>query len=78
MSPLSGLIMQSQAQGALPQIRAAVDPNVNGGEYFGPDGFSELKGAPVLVKSNAASHNQEDAKKLWELSEKLTKIKFNV
>jgi len=78
MSPLFGFIMQSQAQGALPQIRAAVDRDVKGGEYYGPDGFNELKGAPVLVKSNAASHNQDDAKKLWELSENLTNIKFMV
>jgi hypothetical protein len=62
--------------GALPEIRAAVDPGVKGADYYGPDGFNEMKGFPVKVQSNAASHNLEDAKKLWELSEKITGIKF--
>jgi len=69
--------MQSQDMGALPQIRASVDVNVKGGEYYGPDGFNEMKGFPVLVQSNDASHNAEDARKLWEISEKITGIKFD-
>jgi NAD(P)-dependent dehydrogenase (short-subunit alcohol dehydrogenase family) len=67
---------QDQARGALPQIRAAVDPGVKGGEYYGPSGFGEMKGDPVLVKSNDASHHRGDAWKLWEISEKLTGIAF--
>jgi NAD(P)-dependent dehydrogenase (short-subunit alcohol dehydrogenase family) len=74
--PLMLPFIQSQDMGALPQIRASVDPNVKGGEYYGPDGFMEMKGYPVKVKTNAASNNLEDAKKLWDLSEKLTKVKF--
>jgi NAD(P)-dependent dehydrogenase (short-subunit alcohol dehydrogenase family) len=66
------------ARGALPQIRASVDPDVKGGEYYGPDGFGEMRGSPVLVQSNAASHNENDAKKLWEVSEELTQIKYNL
>jgi hypothetical protein len=34
-------------------------------------------GYPVLVKSNTASHKVEDAKRLWDISEKLTGISFN-
>ncbi|HQN93603.1 MAG TPA: oxidoreductase [Prolixibacteraceae bacterium] len=68
--------MQPAAKGALPQIRASVDPNVKGGDYFGPHGLGELFGYPVLVKSNAASHNEENARKLWEVSEKLTGVKY--
>lgn len=76
MTPLFKMMTQDQAQGALPQIRASVDPAVKGGEYYGPGGWGELKGLPVKVKSNAASHNNEDARKLWVLSEKLTEIDF--
>jgi NAD(P)-dependent dehydrogenase (short-subunit alcohol dehydrogenase family) len=72
--PVFKMISHSQAQGALPQIRAAVDPEVKGGEYFGP--HKGMKGYPVVVKSNAASHNKEDAKRLWELSEQLTGVTF--
>lgn len=73
--PIFKMISQSQAQGALPQIRASVDPAVSGGQYYGP--HKGMKGDPVLAKSNAASHNLEDAKKLWEVSEALTGITFD-
>jgi hypothetical protein len=73
---LAGIFTQPQDAGALPQIRASVDPNVNGGEYYGPDGYREMKGFPVLVHSNKASHNAEDARKLWDISEELTGVKF--
>jgi NAD(P)-dependent dehydrogenase (short-subunit alcohol dehydrogenase family) len=68
--------MQSAEIGALPQIRAAVDPNVKGGEYYGPGGIGEIAGYPVLVKSTPASYNTEDAKRLWEISEKLTGVHY--
>ncbi|MDA3816916.1 MAG: oxidoreductase [Prolixibacteraceae bacterium] len=69
-------VMQDAAKGALPQIRASVDSNVKGGEYYGPGGIGEIAGYPVLVKSTPASHNAEDAKKLWEVSEKLTGVTY--
>jgi len=74
--PLFSRMTQSAAMGALPSIRAAVDPDISGGEYFGPDGPKERKGYPVLVKSNEASHNKADAKQLWDQSEALTKVSF--
>lgn len=75
--PIFKLITQDAAKGALPQIRASVAPDVKGGEYYGPSGFNEMKGFPVRVQSNSASHNHEDAKKLWGLSEKLTGVTYN-
>jgi NAD(P)-dependent dehydrogenase (short-subunit alcohol dehydrogenase family) len=76
--PLFKRMSQDQAQGALPQIRASVDPNAKGGEYYGPDGKREMTGFPVLVPSNEASHNLEDAARLWEESEKLTGVKMDI
>ncbi len=75
LTPLFMMISQDQAHGALPQIRAAVDPKVTGGEYYGP--HKGMKGFPVVVESNEASHNIENAKKLWEVSEKLTGVTFH-
>jgi len=75
LMPIFKLMAQGQEQGALPQIRAAVDPGVKGGEYYGP--HKGMKGHPVVVKSNAASHNKEDAKKLWDLSQEIMGIRFN-
>jgi len=78
LKPLMMPFMQSQEMGALPQIRASVDPYVKGGEFYGPDGFSGMKGFPVIVQSNAASNNLEDARELWKVSEKITGIKFEL
>ena len=69
---------QSPYHGTLPQVRASLDEEALGGQYYGPSGIMEMKGKPVLVKSNKRSHNLEDAKKLWDISEELTKIKFEV
>lgn len=77
MPIFSIIISQSAAKGALPSIRASVDPDVKGGDYYGPCGFMEMKGHPVKTESSEVSHNKEHAKKLWEISEKLTKVKFD-
>jgi len=74
---ISSIIVQSTSMGALPEIMASVDPLVKGGEYYGPDGFKEWRGYPVKVKSNRASYSLKNAEKLWEISEKLTEIKYN-
>jgi len=73
--PIFRLATMSQSQGALPQIRAAVDPEVKGGQYYGP--HRNMTGYPIVVESNKASHNTDDARKLWEMSEKLTGISYS-
>jgi NAD(P)-dependent dehydrogenase (short-subunit alcohol dehydrogenase family) len=76
LRPLFLLMIQPASMGVLPEIRAAVDPKAKGGEYYGPNGRREVKGYPVIVQSNAASHDKESARKLWEISEKLTGVNF--
>ncbi len=76
LTPLLKRMAQDPAMGALPQIRASVDPEVKASEYYGPDGKREMKGFPVIVPSNEASHNLEDAATLWTESEKLTGVNF--
>jgi len=76
--PLSSIIGQQAKSGALPTLRAALDPAVKGGEYYGPSGFREMKGDPVKVSSTSRSHQQQVAKKLWSVSEKLTGEKFEM
>lgn len=74
--PLATLLLQSAAMGALPTLRAAVDPTVKGGEYYGPDGSGERRGYPVLVQASDACYNLADAQQLWQVSEELTGISF--
>lgn len=75
---LMPIMTQSAKKGALPGIRAAVDPNVKGGEYYGPDGYKERKGFPVKVKSNKLSHDIYIAKRLWGISEDLTGVRYKL
>jgi NAD(P)-dependent dehydrogenase (short-subunit alcohol dehydrogenase family) len=70
------LFSQSAAMGALPTVYAATAPAVRGGDYVGPDGFMENWGSPKKVQSNARSHERSDAARLWEISEKLTGVRF--
>jgi len=64
-------------QGALPTLRAATDPGADGGDYFGPDGFMEMKGYPVLVGSTKRARNPDDAAQLWDLSLQLTGVGYS-
>lgn len=73
---LSPLFFHSIKSGALPVLRAALDPDIKGGEYFGPGGFREYKGPPVKVDSNRKSKDIQTAKRLWDLSEESTGIIF--
>jgi hypothetical protein len=62
--------------GALPLLYAATAPDVRGGDYIGPGGFMAYRGHPVKVQSNAASHDQAAAARLWALSEELTDVHY--
>ena len=75
---LGPVLFQSAEMGALPTLRAATDPAVQGGEYYGPDGLGEQRGHPKLVKSSAQSHDQELQSRLWTVSEQLTGVSFPV
>ncbi|WP_231595111.1 oxidoreductase [Salinibacterium sp. SWN1162] len=76
LKPLVFLGIQTPKQGARPSLRAATDPLAKGGDFFGPGGRKEYRGAPVLVESNAASHSEVDARKLWVESERLTGVNY--
>ncbi|MFF4739919.1 oxidoreductase [Streptomyces sp. NPDC001262] len=70
------LFAQSPAHGALPQLYAATDPGVAGGQFIGPDGPAELRGAPTRVQLSPAAADAETGRRLWELSERLTGVQF--
>jgi NAD(P)-dependent dehydrogenase (short-subunit alcohol dehydrogenase family) len=70
------LLGQSDAMGALPQLYAATMPDVEGGEYFGPD-FFEWRGHPQRVGASARARNVDAAQRLWSLSEDLTGVHYD-
>jgi len=76
MSLGNSLIAQRAVMGALPTLRAAADAGAVSGGYYGPDGFRELRGSPVLVKTSRRARNEDDARRLWEVSESLTGVAY--
>ncbi len=78
VSWLSGKLLNTSELGALPTLRAATDPSVRGGEYYGPDGFRELRGYPVPVTSTKQSHDVAVQERLWTVSEELTGVTYPV
>jgi NAD(P)-dependent dehydrogenase (short-subunit alcohol dehydrogenase family) len=72
------LVVQSAAMGALPTLRAATDPKVAGGQYYGPGGLGEQRGHPKLVDASKQARDVELQQRLWAVSQELTGIDFPV
>lgn len=73
---LAPLLTQKAEMGALPTLRAATDPAVTGGQYYGPGNRGEIRGYPKLVTSSPDSHDQAAQQRLWTVSEELTGVTF--
>jgi NAD(P)-dependent dehydrogenase (short-subunit alcohol dehydrogenase family) len=69
------LLAQSEADGALPTLYAAV-ADIPGNSYAGPSGFMEGRGAPTLVGRTKLAQDADLARRLWTLSEELTGVTF--
>ncbi|MFI6896091.1 oxidoreductase [Streptomyces sp. NPDC050256] len=69
-------LAQSPDQGALSQLYAATDPGARGGEFIGPGGMAELRGAPTRVELSAGAADAGTGQRLWELSEEATGVRF--
>ena len=74
---LSPFIAHSNASAAKPTLRAALEPGVAGGDYYGPTGIMELGGSIGPAKRDPITGDGNVAKRLWELSEELTGQAFN-
>lgn len=72
-------LIQDEDAGALPTLRAATDPRAVGGDYYGPDGWNEFTGRhPVLVASTPRSHDADLQRRLWQTSERLTGVRYDL
>ena len=71
-------VSQKAAMGALPTLRAATDPGVLGGQYYGPRGLFGTRGYPELARSSRRSHDTAIQRRLWTVSEELTGVTFPV
>jgi NAD(P)-dependent dehydrogenase (short-subunit alcohol dehydrogenase family) len=77
LKKLSTLFFQTAEMGALPTVYAATNESLTGGEYIGPDGSGNRKGYPAIETPASGVYNRDTMKKLWEVSEALTKVKYD-
>jgi NAD(P)-dependent dehydrogenase (short-subunit alcohol dehydrogenase family) len=74
----NALFAQNDEMGALPTLYAATEPGLEGGTFCGPDGFIEQRGHPKPVAPNSAARDQGVARRLWEVSEEMTGVRFDL
>ncbi len=70
------LLGQSAEMGALPTLYAATAPDIPGGSFVGPDGFMEQRGNPHLVTAMGKAYDEAAWRRLWEISEQLTGVRY--
>ena len=71
-------LAQSAAMGALGTLRAATDPAVRGGDYYGPVRWRGERGYPQRISSSERSHDEGDQRRLWQESERLTGVRYTI
>jgi NAD(P)-dependent dehydrogenase (short-subunit alcohol dehydrogenase family) len=77
MKVLGSFLSHSAAAGALPTLFAATSPQAVANGYYGPNGFYELKGPVAPAKVFPQAKDEAVARKLWEVSEQLTGVKWS-
>ena len=70
-------LFNSPLEGAKPTLMAATKKSAQGGDYFGPKGFFELRRSARRVGVIERATRPESAIRLWEVSEKLTKVQYD-
>jgi NAD(P)-dependent dehydrogenase (short-subunit alcohol dehydrogenase family) len=71
------LFAQKADMGALPTLYAATVPELPSGSFVGPDGFRGQRGHPHLVTAAGKAYDEDVARRLWEVSEQLTGVRYS-
>ena len=66
-----GWLFNDAGHGALPTLYAATQ-DVPGGSHIGPDGLGHLRGYPEIHQPSKGARDPEMARRLWDLSARLT------
>ncbi|MGN6783133.1 MAG: oxidoreductase [Marmoricola sp.] len=75
MEGATRLLGQPAAMGAWPTLMAAT-ADLPGSTYVGPAGPGELRGRPRIVAARRLAHDREAQRRLWELSEDATGVRY--
>lgn len=74
--PVSNLFMNTAARGAWPTLAAAAGEGVESGQYFGPSRNNEWVGPAREVQPRPTAKRIEPAKRLWDISESMTGVRY--
>jgi NAD(P)-dependent dehydrogenase (short-subunit alcohol dehydrogenase family) len=66
---------QGKDHGAWPVVRAAIDPDARGGEFYGPS--RSVAGKPVTLDPVASSASEDFGAEFWRQAEAATGIRFD-
>ncbi|MFB8106039.1 SDR family oxidoreductase [Streptomyces sp. NPDC056007] len=71
-----GIVVGTVESAQLPALYAATSPDSRGGAFYGPKGPGHLGGAPAEQKLFSRLTGTDEARRVWEVSEKLTGVRF--
>ncbi|MFT4957677.1 MAG: NAD(P)-dependent dehydrogenase (short-subunit alcohol dehydrogenase family) [Halobacteriales archaeon] len=78
MRLVNAVVAQPASRGALPLVYAATADRIEGGEYVGPGGFMNMRGYPEPQQSSDNSYDEDLARRLWDVSESLTGVEYEL
>lgn len=71
------MLVQGKDGGALPIVHAASAPGIRSGDYWGPGGLLEFRGAPARVRASDAVRSAATGAALWSAAERATGVAFS-
>lgn len=71
------VLVQGKDAGALPVVHAAMSAEATGGDYWGPGGLLEFRGAPARVRASDLVRSPQLGAALWTAAERLTGVRFH-
>ena len=71
-----GILVGTPASAALPALLAATSPDAEPCGFYCPSGPGHMGGAPASQQVYSRLRSTEDARRIWEISEELTGVRF--
>lgn len=71
-----GILLGTVETAKLPALMAATDPTARSGVLYGPRGLGNLGGPPAGQRLYSPLRSTDDARRIWEVSERLTATAF--
>lgn len=75
---ITNLFAQPASAGAVPEVLAAAGIEAVNGGYYGPTGPAEARGPVGEARINPAAADPDAGRRLWELSEQLLDVQWEI